>query len=105
MVCSTLPIVFALLLQTVHVRRLILRDTGAFHSIAPVRDVVGNVLVTDVLRGLAQVWPTQGLLLTLQSENVGKAGNSVLKVELVGLVLLWANTILAARTRAAACSV
>lgn len=105
MVCSTLPTVLALLFQTVDVRRFILRNADALNSIARGTDVVGEVLLTEDLRGLAQVWPPQDLLQTVQVVSIGTSVYSALKVELVGLVLLWANTILAARTRATTCSV
>ena len=105
MVCSTLPTVFALLFQTVDVRRFILRNTDALKSSARGTDVFGDVLITEELWGLAQVWPPRGLLLTLQVVSIGKSVYSALEVELVGLELLWANTILAARTRGATCSV
>jgi hypothetical protein len=100
-----LPTVFALLFQTVDVRRIILRNADALNSIARGTDVVGEVLLTKDLRGLAQVWPPQDLLLTVQVVSIGTSLYSALKAELVGLVLLWANTILAARTRATTCSV
>jgi heme exporter protein D len=100
-----LPAVFALLFQTVDERRFILRNADALKSNARGTDVVGEVLLTEDLWGLAHVWPPRGLLLTAQVVSIGTPVYSALEVELVGLVLLWANTILAARTRAATCSV
>jgi heme exporter protein D len=105
MVCITLPTVFALLFQTVDVRRFILRNADALKSSARGIDVVGEVLLTEDLWGLAHVWPPRGLLLTAQVVSTGTLVYSALEVELVGLVLLWANTILVARTKATTCSV
>ena len=49
MVCSTLPTVFALLFQTVDVRRFILRNTDALKSSARGTDVFGEVHITEDL--------------------------------------------------------
>ena len=49
-VCSTLPIVFALLLQTVDVRGFILRVADAFYSGALGAEEVGDVLLAEELR-------------------------------------------------------
>jgi hypothetical protein len=50
MVCSTLPIVLALLLQTIDVGGLVLRDAHALYGIASGIDEVDDMLFTEDLQ-------------------------------------------------------